>query len=101
VDLWLAYQGMDINYQNRELLVKQALNRNANPPSQDITINYKDYFVTLDNLKFNYYNLCTMLNIVPDDNILQLILTRNQKNLKELIKFSKDFDLIKQEVFLT
>jgi hypothetical protein len=101
LDLMLLDKGLDVNYQSRELIVKELLNRNVRPPSQDITINYGDYFIRLDNLKFNYYNLCTMLNIVPNDNLLHQMVTRNQKNFDQLIKFSKDFDIIKQKVFST
>ena len=95
LDLMLLANGLDVNYQSRESIVKELLNRTVSPPSQDITINYGDYFIRLDNLKFNYYNLCTILNIVPDDYLLQSMVIRNQKNLDQLIKFSKDFDLIK------
>ena len=85
----------------RQDTITQILNLHQILPSNDISVNYGDLFISVDNIKNTYYNLCNQLNIVPDENILDHMIKRNQKNNHELMEFSKNFEIIKQQVFST
>ena len=51
-------------------------------PSQDIVINYGDFFVNFDHTPRAYHELCRNLNLEPNLDLLQQLIDRNQKNLQ-------------------
>jgi len=101
IDLVLYKRKLDITKDNRESVFNQLMEKTDVCPTNDITISYEDFFVNLDNLKKSYYNLCNSLNIVPSEAIAESMLIRNTKNLEEVTTFTKNFDLIKHDIFST
>lgn len=55
-----------------------------NLPSQDIEINYQDFFVDFDNTAQEYQKLCAELNISPNNKLLTALIERNKKNWQDL-----------------
>lgn len=49
-------------------------------PSQDVEINYQDFFVNFDHAESAYKQLCINLDIVPDAVLLDALIERNKKN---------------------
>jgi hypothetical protein len=101
IDLVLYKRGLPITRENREITFNQLLNKKENCPSNDLTVLYENFFVSLDKLEKSYYTLCDSLNILPNTEILNAMLIRNQKNLEEVTEFEKNFDAIKNCVFST
>jgi len=53
-------------------------------PSNDIEINYSEFFVDLDQTPRAYEKLCSQLNLTPDILLLSALLERNKKNQQDL-----------------
>lgn len=53
-------------------------------PSDDIEINYKDFFVNLDQTPLAYEKLCKELEILPNPLLLSALIERNKKNQQDL-----------------
>lgn len=53
-------------------------------PSQDVQIDYGDFFCHFDQTAQAYEKLCNELGLVPDLILLSALLERNQKNLLDL-----------------
>lgn len=101
IDLVLYKWGLPITRENRENAFNQLLNKKEKCPTNDITILYKDFFVSFDKTEKSYYNLCESLNITPSSEILNAMLVRNKANFKELTEFTKNFESIKNHVLST
>lgn len=98
MDFDLIAKNIIPNYDSRLEHLNNFIKRRKTPPSKDLEINYENFFVNLDNLKESYYNLCEQLNIVPIDNVYELIFNRNKKNFDKLNEFIKNFENIKNQV---
>jgi hypothetical protein len=92
IDVALANCSQPITTQARQQLVKNFLCQPMSPPSQDIEINYHDWFLDLTSLPAAYEKLCEQLKICSDPLKLDKLLKRNEKNLTELNVFVKNFD---------
>ena len=53
-------------------------------PSQDIEINYQDFFVSFDRTEQAYKQLCIELDILPNTALLDALIKRNKKNWQDL-----------------
>jgi hypothetical protein len=53
-------------------------------PSQDIEINFRDFFVDFDQTKVAYNRLCDELALSPDNTLLGMLIERNKKNWQDL-----------------
>lgn len=51
-------------------------------PSQDIEVNYGDFFVQFDRTAQAYDDLCAQLDIEPQPQLLAALIKRNKKNLQ-------------------
>jgi hypothetical protein len=51
-------------------------------PSQDIEIDYGDFFVNFHRTEPAYHELCRRLDLEPQPKLLQQLIERNQKNLQ-------------------
>jgi len=100
IDLELARNKLELTNQNRKSLLDKY-NHLMSPVTNDISIDYEDFFICLDNNKEKYYNLCINLNISPDEQILSKMIKRNQQNFKDLQKFSTEFDSITNQILTT
>jgi hypothetical protein len=58
-----------------------------NLPSQDVEINYQDFFVNFDNTKTAYQQLCVDLDMSPDIALLNALIDRNKKNWQDLQEY--------------
>lgn len=101
IDFVLYKQNLPITRANREMVFESVMSKQQICPTNDITILYNDFFVSLDNMKEKYYTLCNSLNIQPNIDILNAMLIRNRKNLEEVTEFTKNFNAIKDRVFST
>jgi hypothetical protein len=101
IDLVLYKRNLPITRANREMVIELIMGKQETCPTNDITILYNDFFVSFDNMKEKYYNLCNSLNIQPNIDILNAMLIRNRKNLEEVTEFTKNFNAIKDRVFST
>jgi hypothetical protein len=101
IDLILYRDKMKINRENRQQRLTYLLDRQRTCPSNDIVINYEDFFVSFDKTEKSYYNLCESLNITPSSEILNAMLVRNKANFEELTEFTKNFESIKNHVLST
>lgn len=99
MDILLIENNLSVTYEHRSRLIDQILNRSNKLPSNDISINYEDFFIKFDNIKNKYYNLCNALKLKADDKILRSMTQRNKKNYQQLIDFSNNFDIIKKDFF--
>jgi len=55
-------------------------------PSNDIEIDYGDFFCNFDQTAKAYEELCAKINITPNFGLLSALLERNQKNQQDLDK---------------
>ena len=55
-----------------------------NLPSQDVEINYQDFFVNFANTQTAYNQLCVDLGISPNITLLGALIDRNKKNWQDL-----------------
>lgn len=55
-------------------------------PSNDIDLDYGDFFSNFDQTAQAYENLCSALGLTPDVMLLSLLLERNKKNYQDLLK---------------
>lgn len=92
VDLALAVSGQPITPQNRQIYIRDFLDQRVNPPSQDIEILYHDWFLDTASTAQAYDRLCDQLKICPDDDKLHKLISKNDRNLKELQSFILNFD---------
>jgi hypothetical protein len=92
IDVALANLAQPITTQTRQQLVKNFLSQRMIPPSQDIEVDYHDWFLDSKSLPMAYEKLCNQLKICPDPLKLDKLLKRNEKNLTELNVFVKNFD---------
>jgi hypothetical protein len=53
-------------------------------PSNDIEIQYEDFFCNFDLTPHAYQTLCEQLDIAPNANLLSMLLDRNKKNYQSL-----------------
>ena len=56
-------------------------------PSDDITVNYKDFFIDLSKVQDNYKFVCEVLQIEQDNALLDQLITRNTKNYQSLLSY--------------
>lgn len=92
VDLALVNLNQPINKQTRQRYIGDFLDQQIKLPSQDIEINYQDWFVNAHNTAKAYHQLCDQLKICPDADKLHTLTLKNDRNLKELELFVKNFD---------
>lgn len=52
-------------------------------PSQDVEILYGDFFMKIESTSAAYSDLCQALELEPRDDLLQILLSRNKKNLHD------------------
>jgi hypothetical protein len=94
----LINDGTPINQSTRLDKINDFLNKTLTPPTNDVTIKYRDFFIDFSQTKTAYINMCDELNIQPDNDKLNLLLTRNKKNYSELQEFIKNFNTIKENL---
>lgn len=71
-------------------LIKQILDHKVqSSQSYDFVVNWADLFLNLDQIKYQYKQLCKFLNIAASASTLNKIIERNENNLQQL----QDFDL--------
>lgn len=92
VDLVLARANQAITRQNRQTYIHNFLDQQITPPSQDIEINYHDWFLSTDSTAQAYQQLCDQLKICPDADKLHTLILKNHRNLTELQSFILNFD---------
>jgi hypothetical protein len=75
-------------YRKQDLIFKDLIGDDLNtgnyPPTQDIEIFYKDFFLDFDRTPDAYKKLCYQLEIIPDSALLSDLITRNKKNWQDL-----------------
>jgi hypothetical protein len=98
LDMLLINDGAPINQSTRLDKINDFLNKTLTPPTNDVTIKYRDFFIDFSQTKTAYINMCDELNIQPDNDKLNLLLTRNKKNYSELQEFIKNFNTIKENL---
>ena len=54
------------------------------PPSRDIEIFYRDFFLDFDAVPAAYKKLCVELKMIPDTALLNELISRNKKNWQDL-----------------
>lgn len=92
LDLVLLKNGVAITSKNRQNAVSEFQNQQHRPcPSNDIVIEYDDFFVNFDRTLGAYKQLCGQLKILPDMKKLDKLIERNKKNYLELQKFATNF----------
>lgn len=80
-------------FKNQELTFSDLMPLEIQPPllknlpSQDVEINYQDFFVNFDNVNTAYQQLCVDLNITPDIALLNALIDRNKKNWQDLQQY--------------
>lgn len=92
IDLELARSGQAINTQSRQQFVHEFLAQQVTLPTQDIEISYHNWFLDLSCLPGAYEKLCSELKICADQNKLDKLLMKNEKNLTELESFMDNFN---------
>lgn len=98
LDIFLLGEKIPINKSNRLDKISQFLNKKLTPPTSDVIIDYKDFFIDFSQTETAYTNMCNKLNIQPDNSKLNFLLVRNKKNYIELQEFIKNFDTIKENL---
>ena len=80
-------------YLKQELIFKDLMDDDSvndvveivkTPPSQDIEIFYRDFFLDFDAIPSAYKKLCSELKIIPDTTLLNQLIDRNKKNWQDL-----------------
>jgi hypothetical protein len=75
-------------YRKQELIFKDLAGGNLvigdSPPTQDIEIFYKDFFIDFDRAPDAYEKLCSELDLIPDFKLLNELVNRNKKNWQDL-----------------
>jgi hypothetical protein len=92
IDIILANLGVPSNVHARVKFVQDFLDRVMIPPSNDIVIDYHDWFLDPARTPNAYLELCNKLKICPDPDKLDKLIMRSKINLKELKKFINNFD---------
>ena len=75
-------------YRKQELIFKDLVGGDLCigeiPPTQDIEIFYKDFFIDFDRTVDAYRKHCAELDIIPDFKLLSALINRNKKNWQDL-----------------
>ena len=75
-------------YRKQQLIFKDLVGGDGviggPPPSQDMEIFYKDFFIDFDRTVDAYRKLCAELEIIPDFTLLSELIDRNKKNWQDL-----------------
>jgi len=75
-------------YRKQELIFKDLVGGNLvigdSPPTRDIEIFYKDFFIDFDCTVDAYKKLCAELEIIPNFTLLSELIDRNKKNWQDL-----------------
>jgi hypothetical protein len=91
LDFSLIKQNEKINTSTRQQYLNLLLSREYNLPSADIEIYYDDFFVNFNNTVDKYNLLCHQLDIIPNHSLIEQLISRNTKNLKELLIYKEKF----------
>jgi hypothetical protein len=87
LDLAQQQKVLDL-YRKQQLTLKDLMGGDVvmggPPPTQDIEIFYKDFFIDFDRTVDAYEKLCAELDIVPDFKLLSELINRNKKNWQDL-----------------
>lgn len=94
LDLELIKNNETPNSISRRYVVEKLLNTKMLLPSDDIEINYKDFFIGFENLTDKYYLLCENLAISPDIKLLDMLIVRNSKNANDLNQYIERFSTV-------
>lgn len=92
IDIVLANGDQPINSRSRRDFIHSYLVRSFVLPSQDLEINYHDWFLNCESLPGAYEKLCHQLKICPDQTKLDKLIEKNKKNQIELKAFKDNFD---------
>ena len=96
LDGFLLRQGSEINNQTRlEYLNKVKDFRIDDWQPSDYTVSWRNLFLDISAVRAEYTSLCTFLNIEPEENILNHIMARNQRNLDQLMDYDLNGEIIK------
>lgn len=91
LDFSLIKQNEKINTATRQQYLNLLLSREYDLPSTDIEISYNDFFVNFNNTVDKYNLLCHRLDIIPNHSLIEQLINRNTKNLKELLIYKEKF----------
>jgi hypothetical protein len=61
-------------------------------PTNDIVVEYDDFFIDFDRTPGAYKQLCDQLEILPSADKLDKLIHRNKKNYNDLKKFATNFN---------
>ena len=96
---WIDVILLTSNHDSRQQLVDQVLTRQLTCPSQDLSIDYGDFYVHHHNIDNKYNLLCRQLNLVPNQALLQQLIQRNQRNWIELTDYADQFEEIYKQLW--
>lgn len=92
MDIDIIETGQQPTEQTRNQLIDAFIQRKKTCPSQDITVEYRDFFVTPNVIA--YYKLCDHLMLIPDLNRWQVLCDRNWTNYQSLLAFQRDCNIL-------
>jgi hypothetical protein len=89
LDVILLRRDLDITSGNRSSIVKEVLLAKIETWDLcDYEIIWDNFYGNISNIPKEYLRLCNFLNITPNNQILNEVVTRNQKNLEQLTTFN-------------
>lgn len=92
LDIDLIKNNKPVNLQTRKERISTFLSNTNTAPTNDIEISYESMFTNFSQTRGCYDKLVNSLGIKPEYDKLELLLTRNRKNLLDLTQFIKNFE---------
>jgi len=80
-----------LNNSTKKQLVDQVLTRKLTCPSQDLCIDYGDFYVDYNDIDNKYCLLCKELELVPNQQLLNSLIDRNKENWAALNSYIEQF----------
>ena len=94
IDVTILLSGKNSRLQ----LINQILTRQLTCPSQDVTIDYGTFYVDYLDIDNKYNLLCKQLDLVPNQQLLEQLIKRNQRNWAELTDYVNQFEEIYKQL---